>query len=76
MSFPKAEGEAGMLRLSLKNVTNVANQRDATLKMIRGPLGPLMTFVWVSPVLRNFGAKRANDFLQLPRSSIPLRRIA
>ena len=56
MSYSKAKGQAGTLRLSLKNATSVSNQRDATLKFIREALGPLMTFERRAAVLRIFGA--------------------
>ena len=70
MSYSEAKGKAETLRLALKNATSVINQRDATLKLIRGDLGPLMTLEWGAAVLRICGAKRVNDFLQLLRSSI------
>ena len=70
MSFPKAKGQAGTLRLALKNATTVINHRDSTLKRIREAIGPLITFEWDTSVLRIYGAKRVNYFLQLLRSSI------
>ena len=70
MSCSEAKGQAGTPRLALGNATHVANQRDATVKLIREAIGPLMTFEWDTSVLRIFGAKRVNDCLQLLRNSI------
>ena len=70
MSHSKAKGHAETLRLAVKNATHVTYQRESTLKMIMGARGPLMTFEWYTSVLRIFGAKRVNDYLQLLRSSI------
>ena len=64
MSYSKVKGHAEALRLALKNAAQSANRSDATLKMIRGAIGPLMASEWGAAVLRIFGAKRVNDFLK------------
>ena len=61
---------SGNAALSIGKCNSGGKQRESTLKMISGAIGPIMTYAWDTPVLLTFGAKRVNDPLQLMGNSI------